>query len=87
MAILNDLLRDHLVCGISDKRVQQRFLQEAKLPYEDALSKALAAETALKDSKRLQENQSSGERTPTEPAGMEKPTIHRVGKSMKPTCK
>ena len=47
MAILNDLLRDRLVCGISDKRVQQRFLQEAKLPYEDALSKTLAAETAL----------------------------------------
>ena len=53
VAILNDLLRDQLVCGISDKHVQQRFLQEAKLLYDEALSKALAAETALKDSKRL----------------------------------
>ena len=31
--ILNDMLRDRLVCGIYDKRVQQRFLQEAKLKY------------------------------------------------------
>ena len=39
---LNDMLRDHLVCGMYDKRVQQRFFQEAKLTYEQALSMALA---------------------------------------------
>ena len=80
VAILNDLLRDRLVCGIYDKRVQQRFLQEAKLPYDKALSKALAAETAVKDSKRLQESAQNVEKPPLEPVN-EKPAIHRVGRS------
>ena len=85
VAILNDLLRDRLVCGISDKRVQQRFLQEAKLLYDEALSKALAAETALEDSKRLQESTRNEEKAPLEVN--KKPTVHRVGRSTKPPNK
>ena len=34
---LNDMLRDRFVCGIFDKRVQRRFLQEATLTYERVL--------------------------------------------------
>ena len=46
---LNDMLRDRLVCGIADNRVQDRFLREAKLTYREALEMALAAETAVRD--------------------------------------
>ena len=74
------MLRDRLVCGIFDKRVQQRFLQESKLTYDEALSKALAAETAAKDSKRLQQAQTEG-KPPLEVE--EKPAVHHVGRSTK----
>ena len=63
--ILNDMLRDRLVCGIADKRVQNRYLRETKLTYTEARDMALAAETADKDSKRLQaENDESGATVP-----------------------
>ena len=81
VAILNDLLRDRLVCGVYDKRLQQRFLQEAKLPYDEAVRKALAAETAIRDSKRLrQENAQGGERAPLE---INDKPVHHVGSSTK----
>ena len=63
--ILNDMLRDRLVCGIADKRVQNRYLRETKLTYTEVRDMALAAETADKDSKRLQvENDDSGVMVP-----------------------
>ena len=46
-ATLNDMLRDRLVHGIADKRVQDRYLRETTLTYAEAL---MAAETAVKDS-------------------------------------
>ena len=49
------MLRNRLVCGIFDKRVQRQFLQEATLTYDGALGMALAAESAARDSKRLHE--------------------------------
>ena len=56
------------------------------------MSEALAAETALKDSKRLQENQLSGEKAPLEHVSTaEKPTVNRrvdrSPKSYKPSNK
>ena len=70
--ILNDMLRDRLVCGIADKRVQNRYLRETKLTYTEARDMALAAETADKDSKRLQvENDNSGVMVP--PGELEQP--------------
>ena len=51
--VLNDMLRDRIVCGTSNKAVQRRLLQEPDLTYEKALEIALSAETAEKDSKRL----------------------------------
>ena len=48
---LDNLLRDRLVCGVFDKKVQHRFLQESKLTYKQALDMALAAEAARKDAK------------------------------------
>ena len=52
---LNDMLRDRLVCGIRDKRVQRRLLQESELSFDQAKDIALAAETANKDAMKLQQ--------------------------------
>ena len=48
------MLRDHLVCGILNKKVQCCFLQESEV---SALDMALAAEAAAKDAKRLKEEE------------------------------
>ena len=52
---LNDMLRDRLVCGIRDKRVQRRLLQEPDLTFKQARDIALTAETANKDALKLQQ--------------------------------
>ena len=51
--VLADMLRDRLVCGIANKTVQRRLLQEPALSFEKALDLALSAEAAEKDSRRL----------------------------------
>ena len=51
--VLDDMLRDRVVCGINNKAVQQRLLQEPSLTFEKALEMAVAAETADRDSRRL----------------------------------
>ena len=50
---LSDMLRDRIVCGISDRTVQRRLLQQHDLTFDKALEIALASEAADKDSKRL----------------------------------
>jgi len=82
-AMLNDLLRDRLVCGILDKRLQRRFLQEADLTYTQARDMALAAETADKDSKRLQSHDSD----PLPRLEVEDKAVHQVTKPPKPPMK
>ena len=52
-AVLNDMLRDRLVCGIHDQGIQRRLLQQTDLTFDKALEVALASEAAEKDSKRL----------------------------------
>ena len=52
---LNDMLCDRLVCGICDKGVQRRLLQESELSFDQAKDIALAAETANKDAMKLQQ--------------------------------
>ena len=47
------MLRDRLVCGIFDRTVQRRLLQQVDLTFDKALVAALAAEAADKDSRRL----------------------------------
>jgi len=49
-AVLNDMLRDRLVCGMSSRGIQRRLLMEHSLTFEKALEIALAAEAADKDS-------------------------------------
>ena len=78
--ILNDMLRDRLVCGVADKKVQNRYLRESKLSYSEARDLTLAAEIADKDSKRLSEQDDS-----SVAMGIHKETIAHVDKHR--TCK
>ncbi len=51
---LTEMLRDRLVCGINDDRIQRRLLAETDLTFEKALKIAQAMETANKDVRDLQ---------------------------------
>ncbi|XP_060742372.1 uncharacterized protein K02A2.6-like [Tachysurus vachellii] len=51
---LTEMLRDRLVCGICDDRIQRRLLAESELTFERALKLAQALETANNDVKDLQ---------------------------------
>ena len=43
---LEDMIRDRLVCGISEETIQKRLLTESKLTYKKAVELALGLETA-----------------------------------------
>ena len=53
-ASLDDMLRDRLVCGISDNRIQRRLLAEADLAFKKALELAQAMESADRNTQDLQ---------------------------------
>lgn len=59
-ATLDQMLRDRLVCGIEDDRIQRRLLSETNLTFETAFNIAVAAEAASKHVQDLQ-NKSSGQ--------------------------
>ncbi|KAK0149179.1 hypothetical protein N1851_010298 [Merluccius polli] len=48
---LSEMIRDRLVCGIGDDRIQHRLLSEPDLTFDKALKLAQAIETASKDVK------------------------------------
>ena len=48
-AMLEDMLRDRLVCGISDVQIQRRLLAERTLTFTKALEIAQGLETAAKN--------------------------------------
>ncbi|XP_041961667.1 uncharacterized protein K02A2.6-like [Alosa sapidissima] len=50
---LQQMLRDRLVCGINDERIQRRLLSETELTFDKALSIAVAVETANKNAQDL----------------------------------
>ena len=50
---LEEMLRDRLVCGIADKRYQQRLLGEVDLTFDKAFKMAQAMELAERDSQQL----------------------------------
>ena len=56
---LEEMVRDRLVCGIADGRIQRRLLQEPDLDYQKALDIALAMELANQDITHLQQQQHS----------------------------
>jgi hypothetical protein len=57
---LNEMLRDRIVCGTSDHRIQRRLLSEPKLTLKRALDLAIAIETSEKDALNLQKNNTPG---------------------------
>ena len=69
---LEDMLRDRLVCGISDPQLQRRLLAEADLTYKIAFEIAQSWETAGTNTKDLQKSQGSNS------------TVNRVGKPEQP---
>ena len=54
---LDDMLRDHTICGFNDSRLQRRLLTEKDLTFKKALEMAQAWETAESNIKDLQKPQ------------------------------
>ena len=52
-AMLEDMLSDRLVCGISDVQIQRRLLAERALTFTKALEIAQGLETAAKNMREL----------------------------------
>ena len=63
-ATLDEMLRDRLVCGVHDIRIQRRLLAEPKLALKRALDLALAIEAADKDASEIQKGESQQGDTP-----------------------
>ncbi|XP_036002862.1 uncharacterized protein K02A2.6-like [Fundulus heteroclitus] len=72
--VLNDMLRDRLVCGINDDSIQRRLLSEAKLTYKKALEIAQAMETATNNTKDIQQARGGAPQSDT---------VHHVTKEKK----
>ena len=58
--LLEDMLRDRLVCGIGDEQLQTRLLGEAKLTYAKTVQLAQNMETATMNQKEINSQVSSG---------------------------
>ena len=58
-ASLDDMLRDRLVCGIEDNRIQHRLLAEPSLTLQKAFDLALALESADRNAQDLQKSQAT----------------------------
>lgn len=57
-ANLDEMLRDRIVCGTRDSKIQRRLLAEPKLTLKRALDLAVAIETSEKDALSLQKGNS-----------------------------
>ena len=55
MAVLNEALRDRLVCGLRAGNITKRLLAEAKLTLEKAIEIATAMEAIAKDAVEFQQ--------------------------------
>lgn len=53
-ATLEHMLRDRIVCGINDDRIQRHLLAEADLTFDTALKIVLSVEAANKNNQDLQ---------------------------------
>ena len=53
---LEAMIRDRLVCGINNVRIQRRLLQEPSLTYKSAFEKAQAMELAVQDVAHMTES-------------------------------
>ena len=48
---INEMLRDRLVCGVEEPKLQQRLLAEPDLSFDKAFKLALASESGDKNAK------------------------------------
>ena len=55
---LEDMIRDRLVCGVNDERIQRRLLAESRLDFKKALELATAMEIADKNTRDIQQGNS-----------------------------
>ena len=60
------MLRDRLVCGVNDERIQRRLLAESQLEVKKAMELATAMETADKNTRDLQNGNPSARESPEE---------------------
>ena len=60
------MLRDRLVCGVKDERIQRRLLAESQLEFKNAMKLATAMETADKNTCDLQNGNSRTLENPEE---------------------
>ena len=73
---LEKMIRDRLVCGVKDNRIQRRLLIEPKLDFKKAMDISLATEAALKKVKELHSS--------TPGAWRSEDSIHKVVPQLKP---
>ena len=83
--VLNDMLRDRLVCGTSNKGIQRRLLLQPDLTFDKAMEMALAAEAADKDSLRLTGGLTDNDQlAPTSTPAPRTTAVYKVGQQYKP---
>ena len=58
---LDDMLRDRLVCGVKDTRIQKKLLAESDLTFKKAYRTVQAVEAAERQSKELQDKDEAGQ--------------------------
>ena len=69
---LDDMLRDRIVCGVNNRKIQQTLLSEKTLTLKKALEVAQGWETAAKNAKVLSQGEASAESLTSE-------AVNRVG--------
>ena len=79
------MLRDRIVCGISDPQLQRRLLAEADLTYKTAFEIAQSWETAGTNTKDLQKSLGSNS-TVNRVGRPEQPIKQNQGVPNSPTC-
>ena len=86
---LSEMLRDRLVCGVNDDRMQRRLLSETKLTFDKALELCQAMESASKDVKEMQwklaEDTALHARVPKTQAGVHKVSADKTQRKF-PSC-
>ena len=83
---LDDMLRDHLVCGVENKSIQKCLLSEVKLTLKKATEIALAMETAEKNAETLQNTDSPGGATCEQRNPVHKLHLSEEGSSQEKNC-
>ena len=80
---VNDMLRDKLVVGINDERIQRKLLTESYLTFEKAQQIALAIELADKSANDFKQTSSTPVHYNSHKAGHTKSTSTSTPKSVK----